>query len=126
MVVIEEVTRLIKLWINDTPLRKIALKAVHVMPALLLQKPSKSSKSKDHHAALERRLNLWEEGKIEELLYEGQTIQERLKSSCGSMAIANVSMKFRILTSKGNVNSALKLPTCQMEFCHLQTRHYSY
>ena len=94
------------------------------MPVLLLQKPSKSSKSKDHHA-LERRLNLWEEGKIEELLYEGQTIQERLKSSCGSMAIANVSMKFRILASKGNVNSALKLPTCQMEFCHLQTRHYS-
>ena len=96
-----------------------------LMPAFLLQKPSKSLKSKDHHAALERRRKLWEEGKIEELLYEGQTIQERLKSSCGSMAIANVSMKFRILASKGNVNSALKLPTCQMEFCHLQTRHYS-
>ena len=30
---IEEVTRLMKLWINDTPLRKIALKAVHVMPS---------------------------------------------------------------------------------------------
>ena len=40
---IEEATRLMKLWINDTPLRKIALKAVHVMPALLFQKPSKSS-----------------------------------------------------------------------------------
>ena len=39
---IEEVTRLMKLWINDTPLRETALKAVHVMPALLLQKPSKS------------------------------------------------------------------------------------
>ena len=36
---IEEVTRLMKLWINDTPLRKIALKAAHIMPALLLQKP---------------------------------------------------------------------------------------
>ena len=49
----EEVTRLMKLWINDTPLRKIALKAVHVIPALLLQKPSKTSKSKDHYAVLE-------------------------------------------------------------------------
>ena len=39
---IEEVTRLMKLWINDTPLRETALKAVHVMPALLLQKLSKS------------------------------------------------------------------------------------
>ena len=47
---IEEVTRLMKLWINDIPLTEIALKAVHVMPALLLQKSSKSSKSKDRHA----------------------------------------------------------------------------
>ena len=65
----DEVTLLMKLWINDTPLRKIALKAVHVMPALLLHKPSKS--------ALERRLKLLEEGKNEDLLYEGQTMQER-------------------------------------------------
>ena len=41
---IEEVTLLMKLWINVTPLIKIVLKAFHVMPALLLQKPSKSSK----------------------------------------------------------------------------------
>ena len=114
MVVLEEVTRLMKLWINDTLLRKMALKAVHVMPALLLQKPSKSSKSKDHHAALERRLTLWEEGKIEELLYEGQTIQEKLKSSDSSMTVAKISMKVRILISKGNVNGALKLLTNNM------------
>ena len=38
---IQEVTRLIFAWINDTQLKEIALKAVHVMPALLLQKPSK-------------------------------------------------------------------------------------
>ena len=108
---IEEVTRLMKLWINDTPLRKIALKAVHVMPVLLLQKPSKSSKSKYHHAHLERRLKLWEEGKIEELLYEGQTMQERPYIS---MTIAKISMKFRILMSKGNVNGSLKLLTNNM------------
>ena len=105
---IEEVTRLMKLWINDTPLRKIALKAADIMPALLLQKPHKSSKSKDHHAAVKRRLKLWEERKIEELLYEGQTIQERLKSSDSSMTIAKISMKFRIFMSKGNMNGTLK------------------
>ena len=110
----EEVTRLMKLWINDTPLRKIALKAADIMPALLLQKPHKSSKSKDHHAAVKRRLKLWEERKIEELLYEGQTIQERLKSSDSSMTIAKISMKFRIFMSKGNVNGALKLWTNNM------------
>ena len=80
-----------------------------LMPAFLLQKPSKSLKSKDHHAALERRLKLWKEGKIEELLYEGQTIQEKLKSSYSSVTIAKISMKVRILISKGNLNGALKL-----------------
>ena len=37
---IEEITRLLKLWIHDSPLKSIALKAIHVMPALLLQKLS--------------------------------------------------------------------------------------
>ena len=90
------------------------MKTVHVMPALLLQKPPQSSKSKDHHAALERRLKLWEEGKIEELLYEGQTIQGSLKSPDSNMEITKIPMKFRILMGKGNVNGALKSLTNNM------------
>ena len=85
-----------------------------LMPAFLLQKPSKSLKSKDHHAALERRRKLWEEGKIEELLYEGQIIQEKLKSSYSSITITKVSMKNRILIRKDNMNGALKLLTNNM------------
>ena len=48
------------------------------------------------------------------LLKEGQTIQERLKSSDSSMAIAKILMKLRILMSKGNVNGPLKLLTNNM------------
>ena len=33
---IEDLTRLLKLWIQELPLKTIALKAIHVMPALLL------------------------------------------------------------------------------------------
>ena len=55
---IEGVIHLLRLWIIDKPLRKIAAKAIHEMPALLLQKPSKFSKLKNHHAAIERRLKL--------------------------------------------------------------------
>ena len=36
---IEETTRLLKFWIQDSPRKSIALKAIHVMPSLLLQKP---------------------------------------------------------------------------------------
>ena len=45
---IKEVTRTLKLWIPDSPLKKIALKVIHVMPPLIFQKPSKNSNSKDH------------------------------------------------------------------------------
>ena len=52
------------LWTADSPLENIALKTIHVMSALLLQKPSKNSKAKDHVVALERRLKLSENGNI--------------------------------------------------------------
>ena len=54
---IDEISRLLNLWTNDTPLKNIALKAIYVMLALGLQKPSKTSNAKDHLKALERRLD---------------------------------------------------------------------
>ena len=51
------------------------------MPALLLQKPSRKSKSRNHLVALERRFKLWNEGNIYELLDESKEIQERLLST---------------------------------------------
>ena len=106
---IEEITRLLKLWIQDSPLTSIALKAIHIMRALLLQKRSKYSKSKDHLVSLERRLKLWEEGNISNLVHEEETIQERRKISEKGMNIEKISLKFKNMISKGNVNEALKL-----------------
>ena len=82
------------------------------MPALLLQKPTKSSKAKDHLQALERRIKLWNEGNIEGLLHEGMTIQQRLRSDKEDMTFAKISLKFKNLMRKGNV--ALKLLTYNM------------
>ena len=45
---IKEITRLINLWTDDSPLENIAVIAIHVIPALLIQKPNKNSKAKDH------------------------------------------------------------------------------
>ena len=53
---IDENTRLMNAWVEDSPLKNIAFKAIMIMPCLLLQKPFKNSKSKDHKAALQRRL----------------------------------------------------------------------
>ena len=57
----------------------MALKAIHVLPALLLHKPNKKSKSKDHSIVPERRLKLWEEESLIELLREVKVIQDRFK-----------------------------------------------
>ena len=43
---IDEITCIFNLWVNDTTYELVALKAVHMMPALLLQEPIMSSKSK--------------------------------------------------------------------------------
>ena len=55
---IDETTRLIDAWVRDSPLKNIALKAVIIMPSLLLKNPSKDSKTKDHTKTLRRRLQL--------------------------------------------------------------------
>ena len=59
---IREVTRLLNSWYENSALARISMKVVHIMPALLLQKPSSSSKSKDHVRALERRMEMWHKG----------------------------------------------------------------
>ena len=76
----------------------------------MLQKSSKNSKSKDHLVSFERPLKLWEEGNISNLVHEGETIQERTKISEKGI----VSLKFKTMMSKGNVNGALKLLTENM------------
>ena len=73
---IDEMSRLINEWIRESPLKDIAFKAIMVMPGLLLQKPSRKSKSKDHLTSLENRMKLWHAGEITELLKEAETIQK--------------------------------------------------
>ena len=86
-----------KLRIKDTPFKSISVKAAHAMTALLLQKPSQSSKAKYHLQRLKRRIKLWNESNIEGLLYEDMTIQQRLRSDKEGMTIAKISLKLRTL-----------------------------
>ena len=64
------------------------------MPNLLLEKPSRSSKSKDHLETLKRRLDLWKEGELAELLREGETMQKK--------KIAELSRKIKNYMKKSN------------------------
>ena len=112
---IREITRLINCWIDNTALKPIALKSIMVMPALLLQKPSRASKSKDHLTALSRRISLWMQGNIKDLLHECNTIQDQLKASKKTMSTREISKRFIEKMSKGNINGAIKLLSDNMQ-----------
>ena len=111
---IDEITKLINIWTDESPMKNIAIKAIMIMPSLLLQKPSKESKSKDHLKALERRMELWKSGDLIDLFEESLTIQKNLKSVQQVKTIAQISKKCSIEMQKGNVNGALKLLTNNM------------
>ena len=56
----------------------IALKLSMIMPAALLQKPSRKSTSKQHSEYLNKRLGLWENGQFDELMKEARDIQRAI------------------------------------------------
>ena len=72
-------------------------------------KSSRKSKARDHLMALERRLKLWDDGNINELLHESKEIQGSLPSTNTPMNLQKSSLKFKHLMQKGNVTGALKL-----------------
>ena len=50
---------MINALIYDAPVKKMTLKTLHVLPALVLYQPSKNSKSKGHKRLFERRFDIW-------------------------------------------------------------------
>ncbi len=111
---IREITRLLNAWVEDSPLGSISMKAIHIMPALLLQKPSKTSKTRDHVKALERRLRLWHRGEMEELVNEAETLQSRLPKLMEKKSIETISKQFKEKMERGDVHGAIKLLTNNM------------
>ena len=106
---VEETTRLITEWNNQTPLGNAALKCLLIMPLLLLQKPSKKSKAKDHTKCLERRLEFWSKGDFNAL---GRRMSDHTKETIVLSKIFNIyflAKKFSNLMFVGKVNATLNL-----------------
>ena len=76
-----EISRLIDMWTNKTDLESISFVALNVFAPIMLQKPSKSSKNKDHIEKLKMRLERWKLGEFDALLSESEAIQSRLTTS---------------------------------------------
>ena len=78
---VRELSCLTDAYSDATAMEGIALKTAMVLPALVLQKPSPKSKSKECSLRLEERLTRWAEGDVESLLHKGQTFQIRMPHS---------------------------------------------
>ena len=77
----------------------------------MLEKPPKTSKSKEHQLPLARRLDQWINGELEELLFEGETIPKLLKSVQKPSTVAEISKNLKKFIQKDNMNRALNLLT---------------
>ena len=108
---IDENVKLLNSWLEGTTLHNIAFKAIMIMPNLLLQKPSKNSKAKDHLTALERTMQRWLKGDLMQLSHEGETIQKNLTQQLTKGDIGNFPKKFAALMRKVNANVAINLLT---------------
>ena len=120
---INELTKLFNAWIDDSPLTKIVMKAVMIMPSLLLQNPSKESQWKDHLKALQWRIELWQSSNPLELLQDSLTIQRNLKSVKAWKTVAKTSKNFVEEMQKENVNGPLKLLTVNIDHRALPLNH---
>ena len=107
-----EISCLYRAYVDCSSLESVALKACSVLVALALQKPSRTSKSKDHVAHLNRRLGLWKEGSVSSLLDEGRCIQKQLQF-CGVPNKDKAARTFNHLMLQGKVCAAL-----HYLFCH--------
>jgi hypothetical protein len=103
---IEEVSKTVNYFTSSSALEEVALTMVMIMPALLLQKPSKKSKTKEHKVYLEKRLKWWVNGDLDLLVREGEAIQDRLAKSKASKDHSE--KVFVRLMLQGKVSAALR------------------
>ena len=106
---VREITCQIEHWTSNSPNRNISLKCLMVMPCLLLQQINHKAKSSDRKNTLERRMTLWKEGRIEELLSECREIQRRLEKTRRGAKHFDVSRTFNKMMMKGRINGAIRL-----------------
>ena len=104
---INEKARLLKWFTENTKWYRVALALFHLFGPLMLQKPSSKSKARDNAIYLQKRLQMWKEGKIIELLEEGREIQARLTKKIQRKADSKEKTMIRLMLL-GKVGPAMK------------------
>ena len=108
----KDYTKLVTEWIQhftkeDDSFKMIAMKVVMILPTMMLQKPSATSKAKDHSKALTERLQMWKDGKIEEIWKDNCIIQKKLSQHPRKSASDIVRVVSKLIF-EGKVSAAMK------------------
>ena len=98
---VDEATRLLRGFAEDSALESVSFLALMVMPQLLLQKPADPSSHRLRISCLERRLNSWAAGHFDELLVECRALQDYLRRRRGR-SNSNKTIMIRML--RGHVS----------------------
>ena len=106
---VSEIVKLFRSVGEGLALELIALKTVFVLCILVLQKPSRNSKERDHIRHLEHRLKLWRDGALDELVREGRMIQNHLRNKSFMRKETQITRSFTKLMFEGNIRAALQL-----------------
>ena len=104
-------SRLYEAYDARSPLECIALKAAAIITPLLLQQPAGRPTYRDNVQHLTRRLKLWEEGMIDDLLNEGATIQAQLVKSKKAVDDTTLAKRFATMVFNNNFKGAMSLVT---------------
>ena len=105
---IAEVTRLIGLFNSSKRWESVAMHMLQALLPLLLWKPSHKSKNREHVKYLNKRMEWWKHGKLEELISECEAIQKRLKRSVKTKKESDLKAFCRLML-QGQVKQALKI-----------------
>ena len=105
--------KLLTSWLEHfnaaTKFQPIAMKTFLILPALLLQKPSKQSKPAEHKRLLEERMDLFEEGEVMRVFKSARMIQWKLVTS--KRKPVDETRKFSQLMFEGKVRQAMRMLT---------------
>ena len=105
----DEMTRVLSIYIDGTHGSQNAPDPFFILAALMFQKPSTSSKTKDNVNALQRRFELWCEGNNKELIKESKLMQKRMPKGNSNTSESTILQNFTKAVTSSNVVLAGKL-----------------
>ena len=107
--VAKEMAEIINCYTQDKPFAPYALKTLFSLPKLFFQKTHRKSKTSENIKALTRRVNLWQNNSLDELIEEARTIQRRMpRPSSRSKGEEDKARNFGDKMRQGKVASALR------------------